>query len=252
MADQGLGRLQGKVAIVTGGGTGIGGGISRVFGREGAAVLVAEIDPEIGEATAAGIREAGGNALFHRTDVSIDADIGAMIDRAVAEYGGLDVLVNNAGVGIGRTTEESTLEDWDRIMGINARGTFLAMKYAIPHMRTRGGGSIVNIGSLFAMRAAPTYGVYHASKGAIRQMTKSTALAHAGERIRVNAVHPGLIQTPASTRDMTAQDMAATYIGPMGHWGQPEDIAYACLYLASDEARFVTGIDLSVDGGLSA
>jgi NAD(P)-dependent dehydrogenase (short-subunit alcohol dehydrogenase family) len=252
MADQGLGRLKNKVAIVTGGGTGIGGGISRVFGREGASVLVAEIDPAIGEATVAGIREAGGTALFHRTDVSIDADIGAMIERAVAEFGGLDILVNNAGVGIGRTVEESTLGDWDRIMGINARSTFLAMKYAIPHMRARGGGSIVNIGSMFAVRAGPSYGVYHASKGAIRQMTKSTALAHAGERIRVNAVHPGLIETPASTRDMTAQDIAAANIGPMGHWGQPEDIAYACLYLASDEARFVTGIDLSVDGGLSA
>ena len=252
MADQGLGRLKGKVAIVTGGGTGIGGGISRVFGREGASVLVAEIDPAIGEATVAGIREAGGTALFHRTDVSVDADLAAMIERAVAEFGGLDVLVNNAGVGIGKTVEESSLDEWNRIIGINARGTFLAMKYAIPHLRARGGGSIVNIGSMFAMRAAPTYAVYHASKGAIRQMTKSTALAHAAERIRVNVVHPGLIETPASTRDMTAQDIATANIGPMGHWGQPEDIAYACVYLASDEARFVTGIDLSVDGGLSA
>ena len=252
MADQGLGRLKGKVAIVTGGGAGIGGGISRVFGREGAAVVVAEIDPAIGEATAAGIRDAGGTAIFHRTDVSVDADIEAMIGRAAAEFGGLDVLVNNAGVGVGRTVEESSLEDWDRIIGINARATFLSMKHAIPHLRARGGGSIVNIGSMFAVRAAPTYAVYHASKGAIRQMTKSTALAHAAEKIRVNAVHPGLIETPASTRDLTAQDIAAANIGPMGHWGQPEDIAYACLYLASDEARFVTGIDLSVDGGLSA
>lgn len=252
MPDQGLGRLNGKVAIVTGGGTGIGGGISRVFGREGASVVVAEIDPKIGEATVSEITAAGGTALFHRTDVSVDADISAMIDRAVAEFGGLDVLVNNAGVGIGKSTEESSLEDWNRIMGINARGTFFAMKYAIPHMRARGGGSIINIGSLFALRGAPSYGVYHASKGAIRSMTKSTALAHAAERIRVNAVHPGLIETPASTRDMTAQQIAAANIGPMGHWGQPEDIAYACLYLASDEARFVTGIDMPVDGGLSA
>ena len=252
MPDQGLGRLNGKVAIVTGGGTGIGGGISRVFGREGASVVVAEIDPEIGRATASEITAAGGTALFHRTDVSVDADISAMIDRAVAEFGGLDVLVNNAGVGIGKSTEESSLEDWNRIMGINARGTFFAMKYAIPHMRARGGGSIINIGSLFALRGAPSYAVYHASKGAIRSMTKSTALAHAAERIRVNAVHPCLIETPASTIDMTAQQIAAANIGPMGHWGQPEDIAYACLYLASDEARFVTGIDMPIDGGLSA
>jgi NAD(P)-dependent dehydrogenase (short-subunit alcohol dehydrogenase family) len=175
-----------------------------------------------------------------------------MIERTVALFGGIDILVNNAGVGIGKTAEQSSIEEWDLMIGVNVRSTFLAMKYVIPHMRNRARGSIINIGSLFALRAAPSYAIYHATKGAIRQLTKSTALAHAGEGIRVNVVHPGLIETPASTRDMVAQSIASANLGPMGRWGQPEEIAFACVFLASDEAKFVTGIDLAVDGGLSA
>jgi NAD(P)-dependent dehydrogenase (short-subunit alcohol dehydrogenase family) len=252
MGAAGLGRLKGKVAIVTGGGAGIGGGISRVFAREGASVAIAEIDPAIGKNTAAEIRADGGIALFVETDVSKDDSIRTMIDRTAAEFGGIDVLVNNAGVGIGKTAEQSSIEEWDLIMNINARGTFLTIKYVMPHMRARGGGSIINIASLFALRASPSYAPYHASKGAIRQLTKSTALAHAAEGIRVNVVHPGLIETPASTRDTVAQKIATANIGPMGRWGQPEEIAYGCLFLASDESKFVTGIDLAIDGGLSA
>jgi cyclopentanol dehydrogenase len=251
-AVRGLGRLKDKVAIVTGGGAGIGGGISRVFAREGASVVVAEIDDQIGAKAESEIRAGGGVASFVRTDVSKEADIRSMIERTAALFGGIDILVNNAGVGIGKTAEQSSIEEWDLMIGVNVRSTFLTMKYVIPHMRARAGGSIINIGSLFALRAAPSYAVYHATKGAIRQLTKSTALAHAAEGIRVNVVHPGLIETPASTRDMVAQNIAAANLGPMGRWGQPEEIAYGCVFLASDEAKFVTGIDLAVDGGLSA
>jgi NAD(P)-dependent dehydrogenase (short-subunit alcohol dehydrogenase family) len=251
-ATTGLGRLKGKVAIVTGGGAGIGGGISRVFAREGAAVTIAEIDPAIGSRAVAEIRADGGRAIFVQTDVSKEDEIRAAVDRTVEEFGGIDVLVNNAGVGIAKTVEESSVVEWERLIAINVRSDFLTMKYVIPHMRTRGGGSIINVGSLFALRAAPMYAIYHATKGAVRSLTKSTALAHAAEGIRVNAVHPGLIETPASTRDMAAQKIAVTNIGPMGRWGQPEEVAYGCLFLASDESRFVTGIDLPVDGGLSA
>jgi cyclopentanol dehydrogenase len=249
---RGLDRLKDKVAIVTGGGAGIGGGISRVFAREGASVVVAEIDDDIGAKAESEIRASGGVASFIRTDVSKEADIRSMIERTVAVFGGIDILVNNAGIGIGKTVEQSSIEEWDLMIGVNVRSTFLTMKYVIPHMRARAGGSIINIGSLFALRAAPSYAVYHATKGAIRQLTKSTALAHAAEGIRVNVVHPGLIETPASTRDMVAQNIAAANLGPMGRWGQPEEIAYGCVFLASDEAKFVTGIDLAVDGGLSA
>ena len=251
-AARGLGRLKDKVAIVTGGGAGIGGGISRVFAREGARVVVAEIDDQIGAKAESEIRASGGVASFVRTDVSKEADIRAMIETTVMSFGGIDILVNNAGVGIGKTAEQSSIEEWELMIGVNVRSTFLTMKYVIPHMRARAGGSIINIGSLFALRAAPSYAVYHATKGAIRQLTKSTALAHAAEGIRVNVVHPGLIETPASTRDMVAQSIASANLGPMGRWGQPEEIAYGCVFLASDEAKFVTGIDLAVDGGLSA
>jgi NAD(P)-dependent dehydrogenase (short-subunit alcohol dehydrogenase family) len=251
-AATGLGRLKGKVAIVTGGGTGIGGGISRVFAREGAAVTIAEIDPAIGNRTVAEIRADGGRAIFVETDVSEEDQLRAAIDQTLGEFGGIDILVNNAGVGIAKTAEASAVEEWERLIGINVRSVFLTIKHVIPHMRARGGGSIINIGSMFALRAAPSYAIYHATKGAVRSLTKSTALAHAAEGIRVNAVHPGLIETPASTRDMAAQKIATANIGPMGRWGQPEEVAYGCLFLASDESKFVTGIDLPIDGGLSA
>jgi NAD(P)-dependent dehydrogenase (short-subunit alcohol dehydrogenase family) len=251
-AATGLGRLKGKVAIVTGGGTGIGGGISRVFAREGAAVTVAEIDPAIGNRTVAEIQADGGRAIFVETDVSEEDQLRAAIDQTLGEFGGIDILVNNAGVGIAKTAEASAVEEWERLIGINVRSVFLTIKHVIPHMRARGGGSIINIGSMFALRAAPSYAIYHATKGAVRSLTKSTALAHAAEGIRVNAVHPGLIETPASTRDMAAQKIATANIGPMGRWGQPEEVAYGCLFLASDESKFVTGIDLPIDGGLSA
>jgi cyclopentanol dehydrogenase len=249
----GLGRLKDKVAIVTGGGAGIGGGISRVFARESASVVIAEIDGEIGPKAESEIRAGGGVATFVKTDVRKEADIRSMIETTMASFGRIDILVNNAGVGIGKTAEQSSMEEWDLMVGVNVRSTFLTMKYVIPHMRTRANGSIINIGSLFALRAAPSYAIYHATKGAIRQLTKSTALAHAAEGIRVNVVHPGLIETPASTRDMVAQGIAsAASLGPMGRWGQPEEIAYGCVFLASDEAKFVTGIDLAIDGGMSA
>ena len=251
MSTASLDRLKGKVAIVTGGGSGIGEGIARVFAREGARVVVADVDSSAGEAASDAIRAEGGHALFVKVDVRREAEVKVLVERAVATYGGLDVLVNNAGVGIGKTAEETSEEEWDRILDINAKGTYLATKYSAPHLRARGGGSIINIGSLFALRGGPSYAAYHASKGAVRQLTKSTALALASDRIRVNALHPGLIRTPASTRDANAQAFAAASMGPMQRWGEPEEIAHGCVFLASDEASFITGVDLPIDGGLS-
>ena len=250
MSTTGLGRLQGKVAIVTGGGSGIGEGISRVFAREGARVVVADVNAAAGEAVSAAIRAEGADALFVKVDVRLEAEVKVLVERAVAKFGGLDVLINNAGVGIGKTAEETSEEEWDRILDINAKGTYLATKHSVPHLRARG-GSIINIGSLFALRGGPSYAAYHASKGAVRQLTKSTALALAPDHIRVNALHPGLIRTPASTRDANAQAFAAASMGPMRRWGEPEEIAHGCVFLASDEASFITGVDLPIDGGLS-
>ncbi|MGF6604058.1 cyclopentanol dehydrogenase [Paraburkholderia sp. GAS448] len=252
MSAKGLGRLQGKVAVVTGAGSGIGEGIATVFAREGAKVVVVDVDPVGGERCTAAIKAAGGEAEFVKTDVRVESEVQALLERAVARFGGLDVLVNNAGVGIGKTAEQTSEDEWDRIININAKGTFLATKHSIGHLRKRGGGSIINIGSLFGLRGGPSFAAYHASKGAIRQFTKSTALAHAGEGIRVNAVHPGIIRTPASMQNAEAQKFAAASLGPIGRWGEPEEIAYGCVYLASDESKFVTGIDLAIDGGLSA
>ena len=251
MSTVGLERLRDKVAIVTGGGSGIGEGIAQVFAREGARIVVADVDSGTGEAVSDAIRAEGGHAFFVKVDVRQEAEVKALVDRTVATYGGLDVLVNNAGVGIGKTAEDTSEEEWDRILDINVKGAYLTTKYSVPYLRARGGGSIINIGSLFALRGGPSYAAYHASKGAVRQFTKSTALALASDRIRVNVLHPGLIRTPASSRDANAQAFAAASMGPMRRWGEPQEIAHGCVFLASDEASFITGIDLPIDGGLS-
>jgi cyclopentanol dehydrogenase len=242
-----LGRLSKKISIVTGGGSGIGAAIARMFAAEGSKVVIAELDPVAGARVAKEIESAGGTAFFVKTDVSSESDVQNAIRDALEKWGGIDVLVNNAGIGIEKTAEQSSIEEWNHIMGVNARGTFLLTKYVIPHMRARSGGSIINIGSLFALRGAPSHAIYHATKGAIRQLTKSTALTLAPEGIRVNAVHPGVIETPGAVRDATA----AKYMGPMQRWGRAEEIAYGCVFLASDESKFITGIDLPIDGGLS-
>ena len=248
----GLGRLQGKVAIVTGGGSGIGEAICQVFAREGAKVVIAELNPALGEAAMGTIRDRGGVAAFARTDVRREDDVRRAVETAISAYGGIDVLVNNAGIGIRNNPEETSQEEWEQVVGINVTGTFLMTKHVVPAMRARGGGSIVNIGTLFAIRASSGYAAYHASKGAVRQFTKTTALTYAREGIRANVIHPGLIKTPAAMRELPTEDISNAYVGPMGRWGTPEEIAYGCLFLASDEARFITGIDLAIDGGCSA
>lgn len=250
MATVERGRLAGKIAIVTGAGSGIGRGIAHVFAREGAKVVVAEIDADRGAKVVEEIEAEGGMAAFLQADMREEESVRGFIDKTVELFGGLDVLVNNAGYGTGKTVEESSAAEWDDMMGVNAKGAFLATKYATPHLRARGGGSIINIGSLFAHRGGPSFAIYHATKGAIRQLTKTSAVALAKDGIRVNIVHPGLIATPGAN-NASAKDIAALNLGPMGRWGRPEEIAYGCLFLASDEASFVTGIDLPVDGGYS-
>jgi NAD(P)-dependent dehydrogenase (short-subunit alcohol dehydrogenase family) len=251
------GRLAGKVAIVTGGASGIGRATCRLFGREGARVAVADVDERGGRAVADEIVREGGRATFHRLDVAAEEAWGAAIEEVLREHGRLDILVNNAGRGdrpARAVAEHVTLADWDLTMAVNATGMMLGTKHAIPAMRRTGGGAIVNVVSVYAMVGSRAATAYHASKGAARALTRSTAVQYAPEGIRINAVFPGFVET-AMTAESHAQPGVReerTALTPLGRLGEPEDIAPGILYLASDEARFAAGTELVIDGGMTA
>jgi NAD(P)-dependent dehydrogenase (short-subunit alcohol dehydrogenase family) len=251
-------RLEGKVALVTGGASGIGEATAKLFAAEGARVAIADLQAERGERVANEIRTAGGAAAFVRGDVASDADARRMVAFAVERFAGLDVLVNNAGVESPKAVLDTSEAEWDHVMAVNAKGVFLCTKHALPEMRKAGGGSIINISSIFGLVGSPGFAAYHASKGAVRLLTKSTALAHAAEGIRCNSIHPGVIQTPmleeviAASPDPAAARAEWTALEPVGRFGRPEDIAYGALYLACQESSFVTGTELVIDGGFTA
>ena len=245
-------RLEGKVALISGGARGMGAAEARMFASEGASVVIGDVLEDEGRRVAAEIGEAGGQALFVALDVTSESQWRDAIDAAVSSFGRLDVLVNNAGIGGGGNVEETTEADWDRTMDINAKGVFLGTKTAIPAMRRSGGGSIINISSQLGIvgtdNSSPQY---QASKGAVRLLTKSTAIQYAREGIRANSVHPGPIVTPmteAGRADQDRYDMTVSRI-PLGRYGEPEDVAYGVLFLASDESSFMTGSELVIDGG---
>ena len=247
-------RLEGKVAIITGGANGMGAEECRIFAREGAKVVIADILEEEGKQVEAEIAEAGGDAVFVRLDVTSEADWEATVQTTVARYGKLDTLVNNAGIARPHTPEDLRVEDWDDLMNINAKGVFLGMKYAIPEMQKAGGGSIVNISSISGMVGQKQVHMgYNASKGAVRIVTKSAAVQYAHDGIRVNSVHPGtmppMLTSAASTPEIRSEMLAGV---PMGRAGRREEVGNAVLFLASDEASYITGAELVVDGGLTA
>lgn len=252
------GRLQGKVALITGGSSGIGEATARLFAREGAKVVIADTQVEKGQQVASAIRAEGGEAAFVQADVSLDADAKQMVGFTVARHGRLDVLFNNAGIESPKPEVETSESEWDRVMAVNAKGVFLGTKHAIEAMRRSGGGSIINTSSIFGLVGSPGFAAYHASKGAVRLFTKSTALAHAKDNIRANSIHPGVIETPmlaeviASEPDAEAARTEWMKGEPLGRFGRPEDIAFGALYLASDESSFVTGTELVIDGGWTA
>ena len=248
-------RLEGKVALISGGSRGMGAYEAELFVQEGAKVVIGDVRDDEGNALAEKIAEGGGEAVFVHLDVTSEADWATAVNEAVTRYGKLDVLVNNAGVSARGSIEETSVDDWDRVMNINAKGVFLGTKTAIPEMRKAGGGSIINISSQLGLvgmgESSPQY---QSSKGAVRIFSKSAAIQYASEGIRVNSVHPGPIVTPmteARRSDVAVQQRMISRI-PLGRYGESEDVAYGVLYLASDESTFVTGSELVIDGGWTA
>ncbi len=245
-------RLEGKVAFISGGSRGMGAEEARLFAKEGAKVVIGDVLEDEGQRLAAQIGEEGGEALFVALDVTSEAQWQAAVAATVARFGKLDVLVNNAGIGGNGTVENTTVEDWDRVMDINAKGVFLGTKVAIPEMRRAGGGSIINISSQLGIvgvdNSSPQY---QASKGAVRLLTKATAIQYAGENIRANSVHPGPIVTPMTESGRADPDRNQVTLSriPLGRYGEAEDVAYGVLFLASDESSFMTGSELVIDGG---
>ena len=248
-----MGRLDGKVAIISGGARGQGEVEAKLFAQEGAKVVFGDILDDEGRQVEAAIRQAGGEATYVHLDVAQETDWQKAVATAVSTYGKLDILVNNAGILSRDGIEETTKELWDTVMAVNATGVFLGTKHAIPEMRKAGGGSIVNISSISGMVAlgGPAY---NASKGAVRVFTKVTAVRHAEENIRCNSIHPGPVRTAMTESTYTNPDKLAERLRsmPLGRLGTSEDIAYGVLYLASDEAAYMTGSELVIDGGYTA
>ena len=243
------GRLDGKVALVSGGASGIGAAHARVFAAEGAKLVAGDLQEDKGRAVVEAVNASGGEAVFVPLDVTRQADWERAVGEAVSRFGKLTTLINNAGIYWPRGTEEETLEGWNTMISVNQTGVWLGMKAAVPAMREAGGGAIVNISSLYGLIGSPGSITYHATKGAVRLMTKSAALEYVKAGIRVNSIHPGQIDTPilsGLTPEQNEQIKAAT---PMGRLGRPEEIAYGSLYLCSDEAAYTTGAELVIDGG---
>ena len=248
-------RLEGKRAIVTGAGAGIGEAIAIRLSSEGARVALADLDEQAAERVAGEIK---GGTLARGTDVSRAEEVEALVRSVVEEWGGLDVMVNNAGVGVAGTTPETSEEDWERLMAVNLRGTFLGMKYAIPAMRDSGGGSVVNISSVAALVGIPDRAAYSATKGGILALTRAAAIDHVGEGVRVNCIAPGTVETPWIGRITAGYDDPEEARGrmearqPHGRFVQPEEIAAMAAYLASDESASCIGACMVVDGGVTA
>jgi len=247
-------RLENKVALISGGARGMGAVEAKLFAEEGAKVIIGDILEEEGRKVEAEINEAGGECVFVSLDVSSEEAWQNAVNEAVSRYGKLDILVNNAGIYRAHNVEETTSDEWDQVMDINAKGVFLGTKHAIPAMRDAGGGSIVNISSVAGLVGSRATSAYNASKGAVRLLTKSTAIQYASDGIRANSVHPGTIETPMTEGFLADPSMRQDRMDrtPIGRLGKPEDVAYGALFLASDEASFMTGSELVIDGGRTA
>lgn len=255
-----MNRLAGKVAIVTGGAVGIGEACVLRMAEEGAKVAIFDLLESDGRALAERVTAKGGDVVFHKVDVVDEMALKSAIDATVSHFGGLSVMVNNAGIsGSPKPTDQVSEAEWDRVQAVNVKGVFLGTKHAIPHLRVAGGGSIINLSSIAGLVGVGGLAAYHASKGAVRLMSKNDAITYAREKIRVNSIHPAYIWTPmvenhlrATSPDLEGAKAAAGAAHPIGNMGEPDDIAWAVVWLASEEAKFVTGSEIVIDGGYTA
>lgn len=247
-------RLKGKVAIITGAASGIGKATAKLFAEHGAKVVVADIDKDGGSQVVTQIQKGGNEAIFVETDVTLKVDTEQMVAQTVETYGKLDILFNNAGIAMRLPVAELPEEDWHRCLDVNLTGVFLCAKAAIPAMQKNGCGSIINMSSIYGIVGAEVRAAYVASKGAVTNLTRGMALDYAQDNIRVNCICPGFVETPlvAGVIKTPEEYQALADKHPMCRLGQPEEIAYGALYLASDESAFVTGIALPIDGGYTA
>lgn len=253
-------RVEGKVAVVTGGALGIGRACALLLAREGAKVAVTDIADAEGRQVVKEIEAFGGIAKYWHVDTAEEDSVSIALSGIADEFGSIDILVNNAGIaGVNKPTHEVSKEEWDQVMSVNVSGVFYCTKHTIPVMLKAGGGSIINLSSIYGIIGAADLPPYHASKGAVRLMTKNDALLYAKDKIRVNSVHPGFIWTPLveslamqSPEGVQAFRAQLDSRHPIGHVGESEDIAYGVLYLASEESKFVTGTELIIDGGYTA
>jgi cyclopentanol dehydrogenase len=248
-----MGRLDGKVALISGGSKGQGAAEAKLFAQEGAKVVLADILDDEGKKVEAEINETGGAAKYVHLDVTSEDDWATAVQEAVDSYGKLDILVNNAGILLRKGVEETSADEWDMVQNVNSKGVFLGIKAAIPAMRAAGGGSIVNISSIAGLKGS-TSTAYGASKGLVRLLTKSTAIQYGPESIRCNSVHPGIIETDMTEGMLTESPGREHWLErtPLGIIATSLDVALGVLYLASDESRYVTGSELVIDGGITA
>ena len=227
---------------------------AKLFCSEGASVIIGDILEDEGRRIESEINESGGVCIFVRLDVTSEEDWNSAVDLAVERFGKLDILINNAGIFPMESIEETTVESWDKVMDVNAKGVFLGTKAAIPAMRTSGGGSIINLSSIAGLVGSAYSASYNATKGAVRLLTKSTAIQYAKDGIRANSIHPGLVDTLMASELLSDPDLQVKRLAstPLGRTGTAEEIAYGALFLASDESSFMTGSELVIDGGFTA
>ena len=246
-----MGRVEGKVALVTGAAMGMGKAHAQVLAREGAKVVVTDIAQKEGRAVVEAIKQEGGEAIFLPLDVTSEGEWKAVVDKAIGEYGKVDVLVNNAGILIYKSIQDTSADEFDSVLAVNLRGVFLGCKAILPAMKKAGGGSIINISSMYGMIGVANASAYQASKGGVRLITKSVAVEYADHNIRSNSVHPGLIETPMTAAISDDPELEKHILGPtiLKRAGKAEEVAKVVLFLASDESSYVDGAEFVVDGG---